>query len=101
MLIKGLLEKFNNCSYLSMKKEPKYQIYIRNDWPLPFVEAWAWGPTNVAKPPFKWEFILVANLGKKYAWCYHAEDLLKLGQNIDWHLSVPKNLEVFKNKARE
>lgn len=82
-------------------KEPEYQVYIRNDWPLPFVEPWAWGPTNLAKPPFRWRFILVANLGDKYAWCYYVKDVRRLGHDIDRHLTNPKNLAQFKQQAQK
>jgi phosphoenolpyruvate synthase/pyruvate phosphate dikinase len=81
-------------------KEPSYQVYIRNDWPLPFVQPWAWGPTNVSKPPFQWDYILVANLGDKYAWCYREESVIKLGHSIDKHLSNPKNLQKFSKEAK-
>jgi phosphohistidine swiveling domain-containing protein len=77
----------------------QYQVYIRNDWPLPFVEPWAVGPTQVAKPPFRWKMILVTNLGDKYAWCYFAKDVIKIGHEIDKFLSSPKNLKNFKAKA--
>ena len=82
-----------------MEKQ-KYQIYIRNDWPLPFVQPWAFGPTNLAKPPFKWRLVLIANLGDKYAWGYYADDVIKIGHNIDNHLANPKNLAEFKKQAR-
>jgi phosphohistidine swiveling domain-containing protein len=82
-------------------KEPQYQVYIRNDWPLPFVEPWAFGPTNVAKPPFRWQMILVANLGDKYAWCYYKDDVLKIGRDIDRHLAKLKNLAKFKQHAKQ
>ncbi len=80
-------------------REPQYQNYIRNNWPLPFVEPWLWGPTNVAKPPFRWKFILTTHCGDKSGWHYHAKELLKLGYRIDRYLARPKVLEAFTQRA--
>ncbi len=80
---------------------PNFQIYIRNDWPLPFVEPWAIGPTNVAKPPFKWKFILVVNLGTKYAWIYDAKDVIKIGHEVNKYLAKPSNLKKFQTLAKQ
>lgn len=82
-----------------MERIIQYQSYIRNNWPLPFVEPWAWGPTNVAKPPFQWKFILTTHFGDKSGWHYHAKELLKLGHAIDRHLANPRNLKKFVGEA--
>ncbi len=87
--------------YPTNMAESKYQVYIRNNWPLPFVQPWAFGPTNLAKPPFRWKVILVANLGYKYAWAYEAKDLFKTGHEIDSFLMNLKNLKQFEHQAKQ
>ncbi len=79
----------------------KYQVYIRNDWPLPFIQPWAEGPTHIAKPPFQWKSIIVANLGDKYAWCYYLKDIIKIGHEADFFLTKRNNLKNFIKQAKQ
>jgi len=80
-------------------KKKVYQSYIRNLWPLPFVEPWLYGPTKLAKKPFKFTFILCTRLGSESGWHYYADELAKLGRDIDAYLAIPEHLDKFKVEA--
>ncbi len=81
-------------------KQKAYQSYIRNHWPLPFCEPWLYGPTKLARKPFKYNFILCTRLNDKSGWHYFSEDLFKLGHIIDKYLAQPKHLSKFVAEAR-